>query len=246
MPVLELATNAAIRSPIDPSAARSKAAAMQVRDVVREQGRALEQSCEKSAIQDTLLAARWHRWNLWLGVSSAVIAAFAAFSAGEGGKELLEVLPHGATVFALISAVLTSTLTFLAPSEKAGAYHHFSNKLRALRDRARTFVEIDCTHVGRDAALRDKFERLMREKSEIESSHPIVPCWAYEKSYVAMKKKVQHKQSLQKVRELEAQDAGRGERRPSLPTAHAWSHAPEKTGSGPVPIQIVGARLQEA
>jgi len=193
MSVVELATNAAIRSPIDPSAARSQAAAIQVREVVREQGRALEQSCEVSAIRDTLLAASWHRANLWLGASSAIIAALAAFSAGNGGEQVA----HASWVFALISAILTSTLTFLAPSERANAYHDFSNKLRALRDRVRILVEIDCNQNGRDAALRDKFERLMREKSEIESTHPIVPCWAYKKSYGEMKKKVQRKQSLQ-------------------------------------------------
>src|SRR5438552_8643622 len=150
--------------------------------------------------------------NLWLGVSSAVAATLAAFVL-EKGEVFLKDLPHGveiASVFALISAILTSTLTFLAPSEKAGAYHHFSNKLRALRDRVRSLIEIDCVLGNKDAALCDKFERMVRGKSEIDSSHPIVPHWAYDKAYVEMKKKIEHKQSLQKRIALEAQNTGRG------------------------------------
>jgi hypothetical protein len=218
MPVLEVVNNAT--TAINPSAGgaqatRIKEAARQMREVIRAQGRALEESCEKGAIRDTLLAARWHRVNLWLGLSSAVTAALAAFVAGKG-EAILQLMPHHGTaiaaVFALISAILTSTLTFLAPSEKAGAYHHFSNKLRALRDRVRAFIEIDCVLGSKEAALCDKFARMVRERSEIDSSHPIVPHWAYDRAYVEMKKKIEHRRSLQMTRALEAQNAPAQER----------------------------------
>jgi hypothetical protein len=217
MPTLEV--KAATLSPINASAAafqavRSRESARQIREVIREQGRALEESCEKGAIRDTLLAASWHRVNLWLGLSSVITAALAAFVAGKG-EALLQLMPHHgaeiAAVFALISAILTSTLTFLAPSEKAGAYYHFSNKLRSLRDRVRSFVEIDCALGSKDAALCDKFARMVRERSEIDSSHPIVPNWAYDRAYVEMKKKIEHKQFLKRVSALEAPNTGRGE-----------------------------------
>src|SRR5689334_2234902 len=158
-------------------AVRAKEPYRQMREAITEQGRALEESCEKGAIRDTLLAASWYQVNLWLGLSSAITAALAAFVAGKG-EVLLHLLGHNgaemAAILALMSAILTSTLTFLAPSEKAGAYHHFSNKLRALRDRVRSFIEIDCAMGGKDAHLGDKFTRLVRERSEIDSSHPIV------------------------------------------------------------------------
>src|SRR5215470_8828489 len=172
MAIPEITTAATTAFPINPAgrdrAVQGKEVAIQMREVVREQARALEESCEKGAIRDTLLAARWHRWNLWLGISSAVTAALAAFVVGKGDA-IVHYLPHGqevASIFALISAILTSTLTFLAPSERAGAYHHFSNKLRAMRDRVRSFVEIDCTRSNKDTVLCDKFERMVREKSE--------------------------------------------------------------------------------
>jgi hypothetical protein len=188
-----------------------------IHDLVREQARKLEEDCEKGALRDTLLAARWHHVNLWLGISSAVAAALAAFFVGKGNfitdqlkdhlgeqqKAVIEVILPMITAFsALAAAILTSTLTFLAPSEKAGAYHHFSNKLRALRDRARSFIEIDCTMTtSRGTNLPQKFEQLLREKREIESSHPIVPYWVYAKSYVEMKKKIEFKNDLKKLNE---------------------------------------------
>jgi hypothetical protein len=200
MSVLEIANKATNVAAFQ--AAPSKEPTGQLREAIREQGRALEESCEKGAIRDTLLAARWHQVNLWLGLSSTITAALAAFAAGKG-EVLLQLMGHhgaeSAAILALISAILTSTLTFLAPSEKAGAYHHFSNKLRALRDRIRSFIEIDCALGGKDATLCDRFTRLVRERSEIDSTHPIVPRWAYDRAYVEMKKKYEHKQFLKTV-----------------------------------------------
>ncbi len=136
MAVSEVTNAATTIHPINTSAGAVQAAqsrGLAVREVVRHQARSLEQSCEKGAIRDTLLAASWHRWNLWLGISSAVTAAVAAFAVGKGHAIMHEVRDghEFAAIFALISAILTSMLTFLAPSERAGAYHHFSNKLRA-------------------------------------------------------------------------------------------------------------------
>jgi hypothetical protein len=217
MPISEVVTSATTLSQVNGSIGGVQAGskgAIQIREIVREQGRALEESCEKGSIRDTLLAAKWHRLNFWLGLYSALAATLVAFVAGRGNPLLSESIHHfwpqaqadqraldAIAVFALTSAILTSTLTFLAPSEKAGAYHHFSNRLRALRDKARSFMEIDCARANRDAALCDKFERLVREKSEIDESHPIVPYWAFGKSYAEFKKKLNLKQSLREVQE---------------------------------------------
>ena len=225
MAVSDVTNAATMVFPINPSAGAVQAAQskeLEIREVVRDQARTLEQSCEKGAIRDTLLAASWHRTNLWLGISSAVTAALAAFAVGKGDA-FMKVVPHGhefAAIFALISAILTSALTFLAPSERAGAYHHFSNKLRALRDRARSFVEIDCARSNKDAGLCDKFERMVREKSEIDSSHPIVPNWAYDRAYAEMKKKFANKQSLRQEREAGAIELPTGQA--PRPPEQAW------------------------
>jgi hypothetical protein len=177
--------------------------------LIKEQARALEESCEKGSLRDTLIAARWHKWNLYLGISSAVIASVAAFARRDvitlfnqsGIHDADKYASEFVSILALTAAILTSILTFLTPSEKAGAYHHFSNKLRALRDRIRSFTEIDCSRRGKDAVLCEKFERMVREKSEIDSSHPIVPNWAYGAAYKELEKKSAQKQALLKMRE---------------------------------------------
>jgi hypothetical protein len=179
--------------------------------LIKDQAKALEESCEKGSLRDTLIAASWHKWNLFLGITSAVIAAFAAFArtnivailqqwgatesnANTYGSEFISFL-------VLLSAILTSILTFLSPSEKSSAYHHFSNKLRSLRDRVRSFMEIDCLRSKKEAALCEKFDSLVREKSEIDSSHPIVPNWAYKKAYKVLKEKHAQQGALQRIRE---------------------------------------------
>jgi hypothetical protein len=219
MPVSDVVASATTLSQVNPSIGGVQAAskgAIQIREIVREQGRALEESCEKGAIRGSLLAARWHWWNLWLGGCSVVAATLVAFAVGRGSLFLqhligwfsqklgLEADPktiadEAVAIFALVSAILTSTLTFLVPSEKAGDYHHFSNRLRALRDKARSFMEIECARAIKEAALCEKFERLVREKSEIDESHPIVPHWAFDKSYAEYKKKLNLKRSLREV-----------------------------------------------
>ncbi len=62
-------------------------------------------------------------------------------------------------------------------------------------------MEIDCARSNKDAGLCDKFERMVLEKSEIDSSHPIVPNWAYHKAYAEMKTKFAYKQFLRKESE---------------------------------------------
>jgi hypothetical protein len=141
-------------------------------------------------------------------MSSAIIAAFSAFVAGKAGiiQHFLPFLPTTAdpqdipALFALISAILTSILTFLTPSERAGHYHTFSNKFRALRDKARCLIEFDCSQENNGKALRDKLERLMGEKGEIDASHPIVPNWVHDRAYYKLRKKLENKRSLREER----------------------------------------------
>jgi hypothetical protein len=207
--VSDVTTSITTLSPISRGAdpvrvAQGKEANISMRAAIKEQAHELEESCEKGAIRDTLVAARWHSINSYLGLSSAIIAAVAAFAAGKSG--IINAIPEPLRAdippfLALVSAVMTSVLTFLAPSERAGSYHTFSNKLRALRDKARCLIEIDCFQSVKDQALRDKFERLMREKSEIDGTHPIVPNWVYDQAYDKMRRKLANKRCLRKDRE---------------------------------------------
>jgi hypothetical protein len=156
---------------------------------IREQARAIERDCERAAMRASLVSARWDRWNVWLGVLSTAAAAFAAFFAGnhnelsQGGNSipvfLAQNLPGLAGGLALLSAILTSILTFLAPSKKAESFHESANKYRGLRERLRLFIN------GADAESAKDREALLgflEEKQDIDVGHPIVPEWAYEKA----------------------------------------------------------------
>lgn len=191
-------------------------------EIVREQGRALEESCERQALRDTMVASNWHRWNMCLGILSAFLSTIVAFSVGHNeliisfiqtvhtftgdaqqqAKDATNAADALKAFLSLFSAGLVSILTFLVPSEKAGDYHHFSNKLRALRDKIRCFVDIDCARPNRDVALADRYERLVDAKADIDESHPIVPKWVYAKSYSQFKKKLILKQSLREVKQV--------------------------------------------
>ena len=50
----------------------------------------------------------------------------------------------GVALLATASAIMTSVVTFLAPSEKANIYHEYSNRYWALRDANQKVCEIDC------------------------------------------------------------------------------------------------------
>jgi hypothetical protein len=158
---------------------------------IREQAKLIEQDCERAAIRDALVSAYWDRRNLWLGVLSAITAAIAALLAGNG-KELLSVM-NGigpfkggfenllVVLFALVSAALSSALTFLAPAKKAESFQEMSHKYHALREKLRLFINSaspDQASPEGEKALRDFIE----ERREIEVNHPILPEWAYRKA----------------------------------------------------------------
>jgi hypothetical protein len=262
MAISEVVSNAATpsqASPVVGGVQTKSKGTIRFCEIVIEQGRALEESCERQALRDTLVAARWHRWNLLLGITSVVLSTLVAYAVGHN-ELILKLIQYvhepssaGAATagafavdpaakaeaaqhaedaadalkafLSLLSAGLVSVLTFLVPSEKAGDYHHFSNKLRALRDKIRCFVDIDCVRPNRDVALVDRYERLVDAKAEIDASHPIVPRWVYAKSYSHYKQKLILKQSLR-----EHMAASGAQRTPaSEPILHSGGREPAQS-----------------
>ena len=167
--------------------------------------------CDRAAIRDSLISARWDYANFWLGLASATTAAAAAFVAGSGGElvaasgqQAAASTPSYASVFAsvvaLISAILASILTFLVPSAKATSYHQFSNKYHSLRDRIRSFVRIRCLEGTPQEELMKEFEDLLEEKRSIDADHPVVPERYYRLAVEKMEEKIRRNQ---KIKELE-------------------------------------------
>ena len=169
---------------------------------ISDQAWKIQEDCERAAIRDALVSARWYKYNLGLGLASTVTAATAGFLAGSGG----ELLPSTGSVnaktvisfFALFSAVLASSLTFLAPSEKANAFQQTSNKYHSLRERLRAFFYNKCKDTGVD--LESDLRAFILEKQEIDADHPVLPEWAYRQAHQKVKEKILRNRELEELR----------------------------------------------
>ena len=172
---------------------------------IAEQARKIEEDCERAAIRDALISARWYRWNLWLGLTSTIAAAIAGLLAGSA-SDLLQLAGAQAAqdksgmvaLFALASAVLASILTFLSPSEKANAFQQTSNKYHSLRERLRFFRYTKCADNG--SCPEEELEKMIAEKQEIDTDHPIVPEWSYERAHQKIKEKIKRNDELSELR----------------------------------------------
>jgi hypothetical protein len=169
---------------------------------IAEQAKKIEEDCERAAIRDALVSSRWDKRNVTLGLSSTVAAATASFLAG-GGNDLVGLLSPDAAkavaaLSALVAAGLASTLTFLAPAEKANAFQHTSNQYFSLRERLRFFRHTSCP--SSPANLGEQLQTLMTEKHEVDGDHPIVPEWAYEKAQKKIEEKIRRNQKLESLR----------------------------------------------
>lgn len=177
---------------------------------IAKQAKKIEADCERAAIRDALVSSRWSRRNLRLGLASAIAAAVAAFVAGNGSESLnfLKVLHIvGAdfnseksviALFAMISAVLTSVLTFLRPSQFAESFQESSNKYHAMREQLREFINRPETQ-RMEAGGFDALRKFIEEKRDIDTTHPIVPEWAYEKAQWRIQKKLIRKHELERI-----------------------------------------------
>jgi hypothetical protein len=151
--------------------------------LIGQQATRIAVDCDRAAICDALVSAKWDSVNLRLGLAAAITAAAAAFCIANGAVLLsnLGVSENAATyanVFAsgsaLVSALLAAILTFLIPSAKATTYHQFSNKYHSLRDQIRSFVAIRCTEGTSPDELTAEFKGFVEEKHAIDADHPAV------------------------------------------------------------------------
>jgi hypothetical protein len=139
-------------------------------ELLCKQAKKIEADCDRASVRDSLVSANWDKWNLRLGVSSALLAGAAASVA-----QLPADWKIVTSVLALLAAIIGSILTFLAPSQKAGAYHKFSKSYQALRDNIRIFIALRCATGDDVKALEIEFQKLLSEKQKIDADHPVIP-----------------------------------------------------------------------
>ena len=190
---------------------------MPLHTLISQQAMKIAVDCDRAAIRDALVSARWDSANFWLGLSSAITAAVAAFAVSNGADLLAggaaETAKIYANVFASgmasVSTILVSILTFLAPAGKAVVYHQFSNKYHALRDRIRSFVGIHCVDEASADELIREFKALLDEKRSIDADHPVVPERYYRAAAAKMKEKIKRNQRIQEIEAALERPSGR-------------------------------------
>jgi hypothetical protein len=147
-----------------------------LQELICEQAKKIESDCDRASVRDSLVSTTWDKWNLRLGVSAALLAGAAA-SVAQFKTDRTAIVT---SVLALLSAIIGSILTFLAPSEKASIYHKFSNNYFALRDKLRFFIAFRCASSDNVKALEEEFLKLLTEKQKIDADHPVVAEKYYE------------------------------------------------------------------
>lgn len=186
-----------------------------VMELVSHQAHKIEADCDRASVRDSLVSAKWYQRNLYLGISAAALAAIAAFTAGNRGLDTHDVVfKYLIPSSALLSAIFSSILTFLAPAQKAETYHKFSNRYHSLRDRIRAFIAFKCVEGVDDEALKNEFHALLVKKQEIDADHPVVPERYYAKAVEVIERRIDRNKKLKESKRTErrsrAQEAPQG------------------------------------
>ena len=123
--------------------------------------------------------ARWQRWNTWLGVPATV--ASSVLAAGAAVSALTEGAPFVTAVLAGSAAVLNGLRSFLQPDAKAQAHGVKGNQYLAIRNDARTFLEIDLKAGLPQAELVSTSKELRRRYNDLKQTDPqLIPRGDYE------------------------------------------------------------------
>jgi hypothetical protein len=125
----------------------------------------------------------WSRFDLGTGVIIAILAAVAGGLALYPDKDWSAY----AGIVALIASVLTSLVTVVKTDEKARLHHAAGCRLNALMIRIRNFQELDCP-VRPIEELREKLDKFLEEKSDINESSPGYSGYFYWKAKRGIKK----------------------------------------------------------
>lgn len=116
----------------------------------------------------------WARVHLYLGLPSAILAGWA-------GVEAFSSNPAFTAILALLSAALTSTITFLSPQKIADSHKTVGREYNILKNDVRRFREIDFLLLD-DDAMTQAISELADKRDALNSMSPAIPRWAYEKA----------------------------------------------------------------
>ena len=99
----------------------------------------------------------WSAVNLWVGMPAAMLAAISGVSAFGDATTV-------AGVLAMLVAALVAVTTSLDPSKRSNSHQVAGVRFNSLRNRARSFREIDLESTTSDEELADSLKELRRTR----------------------------------------------------------------------------------
>lgn len=135
----------------------------------------IEEDCTYSYKGHFNAAEDWKSWNLVLGLPAAVVTGLA-------GATAFADQAMWAGILAIIGTAMTTTLTFLKPSDHATSHKAFGDQFLGLRNAARIFREIELISTEDQdlQALKKRLRELSVKKDELNQTAPVIPRKAYE------------------------------------------------------------------
>src|SRR5579862_9809777 len=103
---------------------------------IKKESSRIEEDSNNSARSHFNASDQWAKWHQRLGISSSIAVSL-------GTVAWINQHPFFGGCLCILSVVLTTTLTFLKPSEKAQTHKTAGDQYLILRNRARIFREIE-------------------------------------------------------------------------------------------------------
>lgn len=156
---------------------------------MQEDAKRIENDVHHSAKGHYQEARYWSKLHLFLGIPTAITSAIAGVSA------LAQFDNHAilAGVLATIVAALTGITTFLHPDRKATTHQGAGSKYSALRNKTRTFYNLDIYTEKSEQELLEQLRSLATQRDELnEGSLPIS-----NRAYKSARKSILEKQTRQ-------------------------------------------------
>ena len=140
---------------------------MDLKEKIINEALRIEEDVDHSARSHFVAANRWKSYHYWIGLPSALAVALA------GGAFFGEATAI-AIFLAALSTGLTTTLTFLKPSEKAEHHNNCGNQYLKLRNQTRIFREIDLSNKFDEDFAVNKIKELGEIRDDLNQSSPTI------------------------------------------------------------------------
>ena len=132
----------------------------------------IEEDCTHSAKGHFEAARIWSWCNMGLGLPAVILAAL-------GGVSALKAMPIVAGILSILSAAVTTALTFLKPSDRVSGHHVAGTRFNSLKNRARFFREVELPQERDPKRLTRALRALVKERDELNQLSPEIPRTAF-------------------------------------------------------------------